>query len=102
VLAEAQETLAQASGTISVIRPQALGLIAAAKVTAGETAQAARRIDGALPQFLITWDRLGTHSAGIAQDAHTFTSKFVAPRTFRQKFWDGIKTGAYVAGRVLP
>lgn len=52
VFAEAHETLSQASGTIAVLRPQALGLMAASKVTAGESAQAARRFDAALPQFL--------------------------------------------------
>lgn len=59
VLADADETLQQASSTIAVIRPQALGLIAAAKVTAGQTAQAARRIDGAMPEFIVTWNQIG-------------------------------------------
>jgi phage-related minor tail protein len=59
VLGSADETLQQASGTLAVIRPQALGLIAAAKVTFGEAAQAARRVDAALPRALLRWDQIG-------------------------------------------
>lgn len=49
VLAEAHEALSQTSGTIAVLRPQALGLIAAAKVTAGDTAQTMRAIKAETP-----------------------------------------------------
>ena len=62
VLAESQEVLAQVSSAVAMIRPQALGLIAAAKVTAGETAQAARRFDAALPAVLLTWQQIGENS----------------------------------------
>ena len=74
VLAETQETLAQASGTVAVLRPQALGLIAASKVTAGETAQAMRRIDAALPSALATWQQIG----GNSQKTTAATAKAMA------------------------
>ncbi len=102
VLASTDELLAQTSGTVAVLRPQLLGLSAAGKVTLGEWAQLSKRVDAAAPAFLADWARLTNHTAGIAGDAHTFTSKFVAPRSWKARLWDGFKTAAYVAGRVTP
>lgn len=62
VLASADEVLMQTSGTVAVVRPQFLGLAAAAKVTFGEAAQAARRIDAAMPQLLTRIDRIAQNS----------------------------------------
>lgn len=66
VLASADELLQQSSSTVALIRPQALGLMAAAKVTAGETARAARRIDAALPAIVASVDLFARESAQTA------------------------------------
>jgi ElaB/YqjD/DUF883 family membrane-anchored ribosome-binding protein len=93
VLADADETLQQASGTIAVIRPQALGLIAASKVTAGETAQAARRIDTVLPEYLGLGAKIGANIDGVSTDVHTFTTRFVAPKPWYRRVWSAVVTG---------
>lgn len=63
VLASTDELIEQTSGTIAVLRPQLLGTLAATKVTMGQAAQAARRIDAALPAALVTWQEIGSNSA---------------------------------------
>ena len=52
VLASAQETLRDADRTVVDLHPQLLGLVAASKVTAGETAHTMRDLRGAVPGFL--------------------------------------------------
>jgi hypothetical protein len=52
VLEAAQGTLRDADRTVTDLHPQLLGLIAASKVTAGETAQTMRDIRGAVPSFI--------------------------------------------------
>jgi len=52
VLDAAQITLHDADRTVSDLHPQLLGLVAASKVTAGETAQAMRDFRGAVPSFI--------------------------------------------------
>ncbi len=85
VLADADELLQQTSGTVAVLRPQTLGLIAATKRAAGETAQAARRVDAALPAALLTWDQIGQNvarasneSAETARQSRLFMSNLAA------------------------
>ncbi len=56
----------------------------------------------AAPGLTVSADKFLFHFAGITADAHTFTTKFVAPRPFSAKFWDGVKTGAYIAARAIP
>jgi hypothetical protein len=52
VLADAQSTLHDADRTVADLHPQLLGLVAASKVTAGETAQAMRDFRNAVPSFI--------------------------------------------------
>jgi len=52
VLDAAGDTLRRTSQAVADLRPQLLGLIAASKVTAGETAQTMRDVRGAVPGFL--------------------------------------------------
>jgi hypothetical protein len=52
VLEAAQGTLRDADRTVTDLHPQLLGLVAASKVTAGETAQTMRDIRGAVPSFI--------------------------------------------------
>ncbi len=52
VLDAAQSTLHNADRTVADLHPQLLGLVAASKVTAGETAQTMRDFRNAVPSFI--------------------------------------------------
>jgi hypothetical protein len=69
VLDAAQGTLHDADRTVEDLHPQLLGLVAASKVTAGETAQAMRDFRGAVPNFLSQGQR-------ITANVDTATSEF--------------------------
>ncbi len=69
VLDAAQGTLRDAGRTVDDLHPQLLGLVAASKVTAGETAQAMRDFRGAVPNFLSQGQR-------ISANVDTATSQF--------------------------
>ena len=69
VLIAAHETLHDADRTVVDLHPQLLGLVAASKVTAGETAQAMRDFRGAVPGFL-------AQGEAIAGNAQTATLEF--------------------------
>ncbi len=62
VLASTDELLMQASGTVAVVRPQLLGLSAAAKVTMGDMAQMSRTANRAFPEFTARMDRIAANS----------------------------------------
>lgn len=61
VLGAAQHTLGDADRTVLDLHPQLLGLIAASKVTAGETAQAMRDVRGAVPSFIDQSQRISAN-----------------------------------------
>jgi hypothetical protein len=69
VLDAAQDTLHDADRTVADLHPQLLGLVAASKVTAGETAQTMRDLRGAVPGFL-------AQGQAIAGNAQTATLEF--------------------------
>jgi len=52
VIDAAQSTLHDADRTVADLHPQLLGLVAASKVTAGETAQTMRDLRNAVPSFI--------------------------------------------------
>lgn len=67
------------------------------------------RVNGMLGE----WERTGAQitkyspqfigaASGIAVDVHTFTSKAVTPPTIKGRIYDGVKLGAYIAGRMIP
>lgn len=81
VLNSADELLQQSSGTVAVLRPQLLGLIAATKVTAGEAAQASKTFNERFPHIVATIERIGANSdrttaatAQLTQNLATATS----------------------------
>lgn len=87
VFDQAQETLSQASGTIAVLRPQTLGLIAATKVTMGNAAQASIAFNAALPEFIGIGRQFGQSSNRIANNVERATRP--------DKWWvTGLKIGA--------
>jgi len=69
VLAAAQATLHDTDRTVADLHPQLLGLVAASKVTAGETAQTMRDFRGAVPDFIAQGQR-------ITANVDTATSEF--------------------------
>jgi hypothetical protein len=69
VLDAARITLHEADRTVTDLHPQLLGLVAASKVTAGETALTMRDIRGAVPTFIGQWQKIGAN-------ADTATSEF--------------------------
>jgi hypothetical protein len=58
VLAAAQGTLHDTDRTLDDLHPQLLGLVAASKVTAGETAQTMRDFRNAVPDFITQGQRI--------------------------------------------
>jgi hypothetical protein len=69
VLEAAQDTLQDADRTVNNLNPQLLGLVAASKVTAGETAQTMRSFRDAVPSFL-------TQGQAITANVNTATLEF--------------------------
>ena len=65
VLVAAQTTLHDTDRTVADLHPQLLGLVAASKVTAGETAQTMRDFRGAVPSFIAQGQRI-TANVGTA------------------------------------
>jgi ABC-type transporter Mla subunit MlaD len=65
----AHNTLADTDKTIADLHPQLLGLVAASKVTAGETAQTMRDFRGAVPSFI-------AQGQAIAGNVQTATLNF--------------------------
>jgi len=61
VLDAAQDTLHDADGTVADLHPQLLGLVAASKVTAGETAQTMREFRNAVPGFLAQGQKISAN-----------------------------------------
>jgi hypothetical protein len=74
VLAAAQATLHEAGRTVTDLHPQLLGLVAASKVTAGETAQTMRDFRGAVPSFI-------AQGQGITANVSTATAEFSSVAT---------------------
>lgn len=66
LLSESHALLASADVTVRDLRPQLLGLVAASKVTAGETAQTMRDVRRATPMFLSTWQSIGVHADAMS------------------------------------
>jgi hypothetical protein len=69
VLDAAQDTLHNADRTVADLHPQLLGLVAASKVTAGETAQTMRSFRDAVPSFI-------TQGQAITANVNTATLEF--------------------------
>lgn len=59
-------------------------------------------LDKAAPEFARSTEQIAQNIAGITQDAHTYTSRFIAPRSTGSKLWEGLKLGAMVGSRVIP
>ena len=69
VIEAAQVTLRDTDRTVADLHPQLLGLVAASKVTAGETAQTMRDVRSAVPSFI-------TQGQRISANVDTATAQF--------------------------
>jgi len=107
VLANAASIEAHADEGVAILArrdalpAQVLGLIAASKVTAGETAQTMKALRDAAPQFIATGAVTNTQIAGVVTDLHTLTTKFTRPLTLKQKIWEGFKATALLLGHLI-
>ncbi len=61
VLANAAALAEHADKMVVDLHPQVLGLVAASKVTMGQTAETMRDIQRATPGFIATWQQIGAH-----------------------------------------
>ncbi len=80
---------------------QALGLIAAAKVTAGETAQTIRTVRDAAPKLAVSAESVGSSAAGIARDTHSITASLAKPKNFWGKVGVWLETAGKIGARFL-
>jgi hypothetical protein len=69
LLATAERTIDDADRTVTDLHPQLLGLVAASKVTAGETAQTMRDFRNAVPSFI-------RQGQAITTNVNTATTEF--------------------------
>jgi hypothetical protein len=69
LLVAAEGTIDDADRTVTDLHPQLLGLVAASKVTAGETAQTMRDFRNAVPSFI-------TQGQAITANVNTATTEF--------------------------
>lgn len=76
---------AHADKAIVDLHPQLLGLVAASKVAAGQSAEALRDIQRATPQFIGDSERIAASFDGIAADAKKEADELTKPKTTRQK-----------------
>jgi methyl-accepting chemotaxis protein len=92
---------ADTDATVALLRPQALGLLAAAKVTVGETAQTMRTVRDAAPELTRSAQRVGDSAAGIAADVQREADSIVRPKHWWEKILGPVYIVARIAGAFL-
>lgn len=65
-------------------------------VAARGIAEASEAVGKAAPGITSSADKFLFHFAGVTADVHTVTSKFIQPRSWKSKLWDGLTTGARI------
>ena len=83
------------------LHPQVLGLVAAAKVTAGQAAQTMREVERATPALLEDAQGIADSVDGIATDAHSITADIAKPKTFWGKAKAFLETAGKIAARFI-
>lgn len=96
VLENAASIEAHADKAVVDLHPQLLGLVAASKVTMGQTAQTMREVERAAPALLEDARGIGKSADGIAADVHQITSDIARPKSF----WGKVKAFLESAGKV--
>jgi hypothetical protein len=97
LVADADQTLLAAHASIVQIRPEALGLVAAAKVTAGETAQTMRTVRDAAPSLAQSVESVSTSAAGIAGDVKRAADAATRPK----RWWEKVLGPVYTAAKLI-
>jgi hypothetical protein len=97
VLDAAQDTLHDADRTVADLHPQVLGLVAASKVTAGETAQTMRSVRDAVPNFIAQGNTIAgnvstatVEFSGVASNLNRITK----PKWYDRLIGYGLSFGA--------
>ena len=94
---EAQTLLATSNRTVADLHPQLLGLVAASKVTAGETAQTMREVKNAAPKMVDSVEHIAASADGIAADAKLEADEVTKPK----KWWQKILGPLYTVARLI-
>jgi len=79
----------------------ALGTVAAVKITAGETAQTMKTVRDAAPAMTKAVAEGTQHLNGIAADAHAVADRITKPQRWYQKLWSEVKTAAMIGAHFL-
>jgi hypothetical protein len=96
-LDSAQQTFASIKTATDESLPFALGAIAAAKVTLGETAQTMKVVRDAAPRAVESAVDIEEQMDGVASDIHAAVDRYLKPKTWKQKLFGAavvIATGA--------
>jgi uncharacterized protein YoxC len=101
VLENAANIEAHTDKAVVDLHPQVLGLVAAAKVTAGQTAQTMREVERATPALLKDAQGIGASADGIAADVHTVTTDIAKPKSFWGRFKSWLETAGKIGARFL-
>ena len=88
----ATAVLVTTNKTVSDLHPQLLGLVAAAKVTAGETAQTMREVKTAAPEMVKSVQGIAASADGIAADAKLEADEITRPKRWWQKILGPVYT----------
>jgi hypothetical protein len=89
--------VADADSTVRDLHPQMLGLVAASKVTAGETAQTMRTVRDAAPKIVASVADVGNSADGIAADVQREADEATKPK----RWWQKILGPIYTVGRLV-
>jgi ABC-type transporter Mla subunit MlaD len=97
VLDAAQDTLQDADRTVADLHPQVLGLVAASKVTAGETAQTMRSLRDAVPNFIAQGNAIAGNVSVATEEfsgVATNLNKITKPKWYDRLIGYGLSFGA--------
>lgn len=108
VLANSAALVKDAQDSLDDLYPDLKAGVESGTVAATQTAYAMDAIRAAVPGYLASGQQIAdnfklitVNFAGVTADAHTLTSRIVAPKTTKQKIWEGVKLTTYFAGRAL-
>ncbi|HLH32701.1 MAG TPA: hypothetical protein VKY31_15985 [Terriglobia bacterium] len=83
------------------LRPQVLGLVAASKVTMGETAQTLRTVRDAAPRFVNSEEKIAGNIERITDDAAKLADRLTRPKSKKEQLIEWIVPAALVAARFM-
>lgn len=96
-LQNSQRLIADTDKAVNDLHPQLLGLVAASKVTAGETAQTMRQVKDATPAMVQSVQSVAKSFDGIAADVKKEADDITKPKTWWQKVLGPVYTAVRLA-----